>query len=54
MENRRVYRNTNEMYCPSCGEVVSKRAVICVNCDASPKSKNIAVLLSITFPILTW
>jgi hypothetical protein len=52
----------DETFCPSCGEPVKIKAVICVHCGvaivsqtpASPKSKTTAVLLAVFLALWTW
>jgi hypothetical protein len=56
---------TDETFCPSCGEAIKTKAVICVHCGVavssqaplsplSPKSKTTAVLLAVFLGFWTW
>lgn len=55
-------KGPDEIYCPACGEVVKKDAVICLHCGvavasagyAFPKDKAVAVILAIFLAFWTW
>lgn len=60
---KEVTKALDEMFCPSCGKLVKKDAVICVNCGVQigkmtgnhiPKSKTTAILLAIFLSFWTW
>ena len=55
-------KQQDEMFCPSCGRLIKKEAVICVNCGVainqlqSPKKRDkvVAVLLAIFCSFFAW
>jgi len=54
-------KQSDEMFCPSCGEAIKKEAVICVHCGVQikkstgePKKKATAVLLAVFLSYWTW
>lgn len=53
-------KNTNEIYCKSCGKIIKKEAQICIHCGVSNsenfyhKDKTIAILLAVFLGFWTW
>jgi len=61
-------KEADEMYCPSCGAVIKKAAVMCVRCGVpvpgvqatatpgipSPKNKTTALVLAVLFGFWSW
>lgn len=58
IENR-TKRNgkEDEIFCPECGKLIKRNAVVCVNCGVSlkdKKSKTAAIVLAIFFNFWSW
>ncbi len=59
--NSRV-KGADEIFCPSCGEVIKREAILCVFCGVptrqspaeSDKNKTTAILLSVFFAYWSW
>jgi hypothetical protein len=57
-------KNSNQIYCPECGKVILREAVVCPFCGIqlknlqielkSPKSKDVAVVLAFFFGFWSW
>ncbi len=63
MEELRPAKGLDEMFCPSCGAIIKREAVICVKCGvavhghgsgARSKDKTVAVILAVLCGLWTW
>ena len=63
IDNETAKIGSNEMFCPSCGNIIFKQAEICPKCGVrnslstnpvQPKSKTSAVLLAVFLGFWTW
>ena len=65
MEQQNIAKGADEIYCPSCGAIIKKEAVICVKCgvplhgnsmvgQTQSKDKTVAVLLAVFLGFWTW
>ena len=65
MEGSKNVKGMDEIFCPSCGKIIKKQAVICVHCGVPvrrgatpgsplPKDKTVAILLAVFLGFWTW